>query len=114
MRRKTTFDRAFPEKNIRDCRWAPIEKFQLPAYYYLLAVPTTYLIHAERTLLSKMRRSLYLSYARGHIVRNAEVMKSVVEGASGSVWIYYRCGLHRCTRKRAAIAEARLVIKSPD
>ena len=38
---------------------------------------------------------------------------SVVEGASGSVWIEYRCGLHRCTRKRAAIAEARLVIKSP-
>ena len=51
MRRKTTFDRAFPEKNIRDCRWAPIEKFQLPAYYFVLVVPmlAAYLLHAERT-----------------------------------------------------------------
>jgi len=112
MRRKMTFDRTFPERNIRDCRWAPVEKFQLPAYCYLLAVPTTYLTHAERTLLSRMHKSLCLSYARGNIVKN--VIKSVVEGASGSVWIYYRCGLHRCKRKRAATAEGRLVIKCTD
>ena len=45
------FDRTFPEKNIRDCRWAPIEKFQLPAYYFVLVVPmlAAYLLHAERT-----------------------------------------------------------------
>ena len=40
-----------------------------------------------------------------------EVMKSVVEGASGSVWIYYRCGLHRCTRKRAAMPKRGLWLK---
>ena len=58
MRRKTTFDRAFPEKNIRDCRWAPIEKFQLPAYYYLLAVPIV---------------RLTCFTLRGHIVQDAQV-----------------------------------------
>ena len=58
MRRKTKFDRAFPEKNIRDCRWAPIEKFQQLAYYYLLAVPIV---------------RLTCFTLRGHIAQDAQV-----------------------------------------
>ena len=87
MRRKTTFDRAFPEKNIRDCRWAPIEKFQLPAYYYLLAVPIV---------------RLTCFTLRGHIVQDAQVSSlaslNIFTPASG-VFRSYSSSAHRVHKR---------------
>ena len=87
MRRKATFDRAFPEKNIRDCRWAPIEKFQLPAYYYLLAVPIV---------------RLTCFTLRGHIVQDAQVSSltslNIFTPASG-VLRSYSSSAHRLHKR---------------